>query len=70
MVPEPKMEETISSTKMDIEEPAKAEGTKMDIEEPPTCTLANPCRVLKKQLNYIEFLPDQRYEPISKVRAD
>ena len=65
MAPEPKMEETVS--KMDIEEPAKAEGAKMDIEEPPTCTLSNPCRVLKKQLNYIEFLPDQRYEPISKV---
>lgn len=36
-------------------------------EEPTTCELPNPSRVLKKQQNFIEFISDNRYQPVVKV---
>ena len=64
------MEEKKESHKMDEEvkvDPIAEPAAKMDIEEPITCELSNPCRVLKKQQTYIEYLENNRYQPILKV---
>jgi 26S proteasome regulatory subunit N2 len=42
----------------------------MEPEEPATCELPNPSRVLKKQQNFIEFNPANRYQPVVKVNSD
>lgn len=55
------LEKTVS--KMDAEE-ITSKPAKIEPEEPSTCELSNPCRVLKKQQNYIEFLQNQRYSPV------
>lgn len=65
-------EETLQKTvsKMDTEEekPEQAKPTKIEPEEPTFCELPNPCRVLRKQQNVIEFIPSNRYQPVIKSR--
>ena len=42
----------------------KAEEEKPEEEEEPTHILKNPCRVLRTQVKYIQYLDDNRYKPI------
>lgn len=53
-----------------IEAEKKESETKpeaMEPEEPSTCELPNPSRILKKQQNFVEFIPHNRYQPVVKV---
>lgn len=59
------MIEEKAPAKMDIE---KEETKEPEVEEAPTTILSNPSRVLKKQMNYIEYMNDNRYQPITKDR--
>jgi 26S proteasome regulatory subunit N2 len=54
-------------TETDKKDEKEVKQEKMEPEELPTCELPNPCRVLKKQQNFIEFVAGNRYQPIMKV---
>jgi 26S proteasome regulatory subunit N2 len=52
-----------NSSRSKPEEPAPVKK-----EEPATTLLSNPSRVLEKQKKVIQYLSDQRYDPIFKDR--
>ena len=61
------MQKTTSKMETEEEKPEQAKPTKIEPEEPTNCELPNPCRVLRKQMNVIEFIPSNRYQPVIKV---
>lgn len=58
---------SVMDTETDKKDDKENEPEKIEPEEPSTCELPNPCRVLKKQQNYIEFIESNRYQPVMKV---
>jgi len=50
------------------EEEEKKEKKEEEVVEEPTHVLKNPCRVLRTQQRHIEYLDDNRYQPIIKNR--
>jgi len=62
----PATEEKKDDNKMDEE---KADEEKVP-EEDPTHILKNPCRVLRTQQKFLEYLEDNRYKPIYRAEKE